>query len=247
MRYMGLFITFEGGEATGKTSQARQLWDRLRVEGYVCSLVREPGGTALGEKLRPLLKGHTPPTPIAELFLFSAARAELVTRHIWPELDRGSIVIADRYVHSTIAYQGYGYEGRKGGPTQKQIQAVNLIATKDVMPDLTILLDMEPEEALKRIAALAPELSMEENAGQGGRVDKEGRKFEDENITFHKRVREGYLKQARRDPDRWLVVDASRAPDIVSSEIWERVVPLLPKTMTHISESQGTLENRRLI
>ena len=115
------------------------------------------------------------------------------------------------------------------------------------MPDLTILLDMEPEEALKRIAALAPELSMEENAGQAGRVDKEGRKFEDENITFHKRVREGYLKQARRDPDRWLVVDASRAPDIVSSEIWERVVPLLPKTMTHISENQDTLENRRLI
>ena len=112
------------------------------------------------------------------------------------------------------------------------------------MPDLTILLDMEPEEALKRIAALAPELSMRENAG---RVDKEGRKFEDENITFHKRVREGYLKQARRDPDRWLVVDASRAPDIVSSEIWERVVLLLPKTMTHISESQETLENRRLI
>ena len=110
---MGLFITFEGGEGTGKTSQARQLWDRLRVEGYVCSLVREPGGTALGEKLRPLLKGQTPPTPIAELLLFSAARAELVTRHIGPELERGSIVIADRYVHSTIAYQGYGYEGRK--------------------------------------------------------------------------------------------------------------------------------------
>jgi dTMP kinase len=78
-------------------------------------------------------------------------------------------------VHSTIAYQGYGYEGRKGGPTQKQIQAVNLIATKDVMPDLTILLDMEPEEALKRIAALKPELSVGESAGQEGRVDKEGR------------------------------------------------------------------------
>ena len=115
------------------------------------------------------------------------------------------------------------------------------------MPDLTILLDMEPEEALNRIAALKPELSIGENAGQGGRVDKEGRKFEDENITFHKRVREGYLKQARRDPGTWLVVDASRASDIVSSEIWERVEPLLPKTMTHISESQDTLENRRLI
>ena len=247
MRYMGLFITFEGGEATGKTSQARQLWDRLRVEGYVCSLVREPGGTALGEKLRPLLKGQTPPTPIAELLLFSAARAELVTRHIGPELVRGSIVIADRYVHSTIAYQGYGYEGRKGGPTQKQIQTVNLIATKDVMPDLTILLDMDPEEALNRLAVVRPELSSREEAVQEGRLEKEGRKFEDENITFHRRVREGYLKQARRDPERWLVVDARQAPDVVSSEIWERVESLLPKAATNISESQDTLENRRLI
>ena len=244
---MGLFITFEGGEGTGKTSQARQLWDKLRLEGYVCSLVREPGGTALGEKLRPLLKGQTPPTPIAELLLFSAARAELVTRHIGPELERGSIVIADRYVHSTIAYQGYGYEGRKGGPTQKQIQSVNLIATKDVMPDLTILLDMEPEEALKRIAALTPELSMEENAGQGGRVDKEGRKFEDENITFHKRVREGYLKQARRDPERWLIVDAVQEPEAVSTVIWARVKPLLPSRVTKASVTLSGEKRRRLI
>ena len=244
---MGLFITFEGGEGTGKTSQARQLWDRLRLEGYVCSLVREPGGTALGEKLRPLLKGQTPPTPIAELLLFSAARAELVTRHIGPELERGSIVIADRYVHSTIAYQGYGYEGRKGGPTQKQIQAVNLIATKDVMPDLTILLDMEPEEALKRIAALTPELSVGENTGHGGRVDKEGRKFEDENITFHKRVREGYLKQARRDPERWLIVDAAQVPEAVSTVIWARVKPLLPSKVTKASVTLSGEKRRRLI
>ena len=244
---MGLFITFEGGEGTGKTSQARQLWDKLRLEGYVCSLVREPGGTALGEKLRPLLKGQTPPTPIAELLLFSAARAELVTRHIGPELERGSIVIADRYVHSTIAYQGYGYEGRKGGPTQKQIQAVNLIATKDVMPDLTILLDMEPEEALKRIAALKPELSVGENPGQGGRVDKEGRKFEDENITFHKRVREGYLKQARRDPERWLIVDAAQGPEAVSTVIWARVKPLLPSKVTKASVTLSGEKRRRLI
>ena len=244
---MGLFITFEGGEGTGKTSQARQLWDKLRLEGYVCSLVREPGGTALGEKLRPLLKGQTPPTPIAELLLFSAARAELVTRHIGPELERGSIVIADRYVHSTIAYQGYGYEGRKGGPTQKQIQAVNLIATKDVMPDLTILLDMEPEEALKRIAALKPELSVGENAGQGGRVDKEGRKFEDENITFHKRVREGYLKQARRDPGRWLIVDAAQEPEAVSTVIWASVKPLLPSRVTKASVTLSGEKRRRLI
>ena len=244
---MGFFITFEGGEGTGKTSQARQLWDRLRAEGYVCSLVREPGGTVLGEKLRPLLKGQTPPTPIAELLLFSAARAELVTRHIGPELERGSIVIADRYVHSTIAYQGYGYEGRKGGPTQKQIQAVNLIATKDVMPDLAILLDMEPDEALNRIAALAPELSIGENAGQGGRVDKEGRKFEDENITFHKRVREGYLKQARRDPERWLVVDAAQEPEAVSTAIWARVKPLLPPRVTKASLTLHGEKRRRLI
>ena len=247
MRYMGLFISFEGGEGTGKTSQSWRLRDRLAGMGYDCFLVREPGGTDIGEKLRPLLKGQTPPTPIAELLLFSAARAELVTKHIAPELNQGHIVITDRYVHSTIAYQGYGYEGRKGRPTHKQIEEVNRIATRDILPDLTILLDMEPEEALNRLAAVKPELSLGEDPVEKGRVDKEGRKFEDENITFHKRVREGYLKQARRDPERWLIVDARQDADIVSSEIWGRVEPLLTKTVPHISESQDTLETRRLI
>ena len=125
------------------------------------------GGNGPRRKTQAAAQGPYPSDTHSGASPVLGGEAELVTRHIGPELERGSIVIADRYVHSTIAYQGYGYEGRKGGPTQKQIQAVNLIATKDVMPDLTILLDMEPDEALKRIAALAPELSIGENAGQG--------------------------------------------------------------------------------
>lgn len=244
---MGLFITFEGGEATGKTSQSWRLRDRLVGMGYDCFLVREPGGTDIGEKLRPLLKGQTPPTPIAELLLFSAARAELVARHIAPELKQGHIVITDRYVHSTIAYQGYGYEGRKGRPTHRQIEEVNQIATRDILPNLTILLDMEPEEALNRLAVVNPELPLVEQAVQEGRVDKEGRKFEEENLSFHKRVREGYLRLAKRDPDKWLVIDAANDPDTVASIIWERVVPLLPAASTDTPENQETLETGRLI
>ena len=242
---MGLFISFEGGEATGKTVQSRRLRDKLRNEGFTCSLVREPGGTALGEALRPLLKGQTPPTPIAELLLFSAARAELVARHIGPELERGSIVITDRYLHSTIAYQGYGYEGRKGVPTQKQIQAINDITTKGILPDLTILLDMEPEVALKRLErelSLANEPALEDRSFEQGL-----RKFENENVTFHRRVREGYLKLARRDPKKWLVLDASQAQDVVTTAIWESVQHLLPKRVTQASLILRGEENRRLI
>ena len=245
---MRLFISFEGGEATGKSLQVRLLFDRLQRMGHKCFSVSEPGGTRLGEYLRPFIKGEISLTPMAELFLFSASRAQLVYSHIEPELKQGTIVVIDRYVDSTIAYQGYGYEDSKGRPTLEQIQTVNLIATKDVMPDLTVLLDMDPEEALSRRA-----LQLSLDSGDGAPMalpriyDEEQSKFENKSMAFHKKVRAGYLRLAKKEPERWFVVDARQSIETIETTIWDKVKSLLSATATHISESQDTLENRRLI
>ena len=221
---MGLFISFEGGEATGKSLQARLLFHRLRRMGHRCLSLNEPGGTPLGDFLRPFIKGDTSLTPTSELFLFSAARAQLVYGQIEPELQQGAIVIVDRYVDSTTAYQGYGYEGSRGRPTLEQIQAINLIATRDIMPDLTVLLDMDPEEALPRRA-----LQLALDSGEGTpialpRIYEEGQsKFENKGMAFHKKVREGYLRLANREPGRWFVVDALQPAKTVEAIIWDRV------------------------
>ena len=180
--------------------------------------------------------------------MFSASRAQLVYSHIESELKQGTIVIIDRYVDSTIAYQGYGYEDSKGRPTLEQIQAVNLIATKDVMPDLTVLLDMAPEEALSRRA-----LQLSLDSGEGAPMalpriyDEEQSKFENKSMAFHKKVRAGYLRLAKKEPERWFVVDARQSIETIETTIWNKVESLLSATATHISDSQDTLENRRLI
>ena len=221
---MGLFISFEGGEATGKTAQTERLYNRLQRMSYRCFNLHEPGGTPLGDHLRPLIKGDTSLTPTSELFLFSAARAQLVYSRIEPELQQGSIVIVDRYVDSTTVYQGYGYEGTKGRPTLEQIQTINLIATRDIMPDITVLLDMDPEEALPR---RTPRLALDTNQGTQAvlpRFYEEGQsKFEIKNMAFHRKVRGGYLKLARREPERWMIVDARQAADAIELTIWKRV------------------------
>ena len=221
---MGLFISFEGGEATGKSAQAERLYNRLHRMSYRCFSLHEPGGTPLGDRIRPLIKGDTSLTPTTELFLFSAARAQLVYTRIEPELHQGAVVIVDRYVDSTTVYQGYGYEGVKGRPTLDQIQAINLIATKEIMPDLTILLDMDPEEALPRRTPRLPLDADQDSQSVEPRFYEEGQsKFEIKNMAFHKKVREGYLKLAKRDPERWMVVDANQPADDVEQQIWERV------------------------
>ena len=221
---MGLFISFEGGEATGKTAQTERLYNRLQRMSYRCFNLHEPGGTPLGDHLRPLIKGDTSLTPTSELFLFSAARAQLVYSRIEPELQQGSIVIVDRYVDSTTVYQGYGYEGTKGRPTLEQIQTINLIATRDIMPDITVLLDMDPEEALPR---RTPRLALDTNQGTQAvlpRFYEEGQsKFEIKNMAFHRKVRGGYLKLARREPERWMIVDARQPADAIELTIWKRV------------------------
>ena len=226
---MSLFISFEGGEGTGKTTQAQLLRDRLTEQGYKCLLVHEPGGTPLGERLRPLIKGEISMSCGAELFLFSAARAELVSTVIKPSLKAGITVITDRYVDSTTAYQGYGRR-----LSLEYVQAINALATQQVMPDLTLFLDVKPEDALKRLSPIQVRLSLDESAAEiGGRQDDEGqRKFEEEAIEFHKRVRQGYLKLAKKEPDRWVIVDAVRSKEEVRETIWEKVKTVLTPALT---------------
>ena len=242
-RFRGLFISFEGGEATGKSAQAARLYNRLQQMSYRCFNLHEPGGTPLGDHLRPLIKGDVSLTPTTELFLFSAARAQLVYSRIEPELQQGAIVIVDRYVDSTTVYQGYGYEGARGRPTLDQIQAINSIATRDIIPDLTILLDMDPEQALPR---RTPRLAIEADQGSQTvkpRLYEEGQsKFEIKNMAFHKKVREGYLKLARKDPERWLVVDARQPADDIEQLIWKRVQAAITNM-----ESRQPLDTGRLI
>ncbi|MFQ5874010.1 MAG: dTMP kinase [Dehalococcoidia bacterium] len=223
---MSLFISFEGGEGTGKTTQSESLRDRLVESGLRYILVHEPGGTTLGERLRPLIKGELSMSYGSELFLFSAARAELVSNVIKPSLKAGITVISDRYVDSTIAYQGYGRR-----LNLEHVRAINALATQGIMPDLTVLLDMAPEDALKRLGPLQMGLSLDRSGtGSGVRLDSEGqRKFEEEEIQFHNRVRQGYLKLAKKEPDRWLVVDAGHSVEAVANTIWARVQSMLSK------------------
>ena len=240
---MGLFISFEGGEATGKSAQAERLYNRLQRMSYRCFSLHEPGGTPLGDHLRPLLKGDTSLTPTTELFLFSAARTQLVYSRIEPELQQGAIVIVDRYVDSTTVYQGYGYEGAKGRPTLDQIHAINLIATRAIMPDLTILLDMDPEQALPRRTPRLPLDINQDSQTVEPRFYEEGQsKYEIKNIAFHRKVREGYLKLVKREPKRWMIVDASQPADDIELLIWERV-------QTAIADMEGrrSMDKGRLV
>jgi dTMP kinase len=202
---LSLFITFEGGEGCGKSTQARALFRKLSRSGYPVLLIKEPGSTPLGQGLARWLKNAAATIdPVSELFLFAAARARLVSQVIGPALEKGEIVISDRFADSTAAYQGYGR-----GLDLSFVNAVNHAATGGLRPNLIILLDMEVE------------------AGLGRKRSKQDR-FEREEIAFHRRVREGYLKLAAADPGRWLVLNATLPQKEVQKLIWERVKQLLP-------------------
>lgn len=223
---MSLFISFEGGEGSGKSTQAQVLFNRLRAAYVRCILVREPGTTPLGEYLREWLKREQKPedttSATAELLLFAAARAELVKKVLRPALADGLLVITDRYSDSTAAYQGYG----RGLPLE-DVHAVNRIATEGLSPDVTFLLDCPPDRAMTRIGVEGQAAT----SGQGGptRLDPEGtRRFEQESLGFHTRVRQGYLALAREAPDRWNVVNATRGIEEISNEIWKTVEARLP-------------------
>ncbi len=203
---MALFITFEGGEGCGKSVQAKALYRRLSQLAIPVVLTHEPGGTSFGRKIGQWLKWTegTDISPLTELLLFNASRAQLVTKVIQPSLESGKTVICDRYADSTTAYQSYGR-----GLDLEMVKAVNNAATQGLKPDLTVLLDISAEEGLAR-----------------KRAEKQDR-FEQEDIAFHQRVREGYVKLAANDPQRWLVVDASQSKRKIAEIIWQRVSQLL--------------------
>ncbi len=217
---MALFISFEGGEGSGKSTQAGRLHRALHETGVSTLLIHEPGTTRLGLHIRQLMKsrpwGEDIVSPIAELFLFSASRAELVEKTLKVEMDRSQLVIiADRYVHSTVAYQGYGRGIRIG-----LINAINELACQDVMPDMTFLLDCDPVDGLKRVEAQAHLF----DTVSAVRLDEEGsRRFEEEPLDFHKRIRQGYLKLAKDEPEKWTVLNAMDSPDAIFERIWHTV------------------------
>jgi len=211
----GLFIAFEGGEGSGKTTQARLIAIWLREIGYDVVTTHEPGATKVGMRLRALLldTAHTGMSPHAEALMYAADRAEHVASVIKPALDRGAVVISDRYVDSSLAYQGNGR-----GLSNADIAQLNSWATGGRMPDLTILLDMPPEAGLGRRARSADRL-------------------EAEPPEFHRRVRAGFLELARADPSRYLVLDATRSVAEVSSEIKDRIRQILPDPVPHTAEA----------
>jgi dTMP kinase len=203
---LGLFITFEGGEGCGKSTQSRLLLKKLEQRNIPVVLTHEPGGTALGNELRKTLKRQRnfSISPQAELFLLAASRAQLVAELIRPALQEGKVVLCDRFTHSTTVYQGYGR-----GLDFTAIKMVNNMATRHLNPDLIIFLDISPEQGLARKQSLKD-------------------RFELEDLSFHRRVREGYLKMAAAEPDRWLVIDASLPKGKIAGIIWERVSRFLP-------------------
>ena len=197
---MGLFIVFEGSEGSGKSTQSRMLYQFLKEKGYKVILTREPGGTPLGDVLRPFLKTSKGLDPLSELFLFASARAQLVKEVIAPTLERHEIVICDRFAQSTVAYQGGGRR-----LNTELINRVNQEATTGIEPDIVVLLDQSVEVGLNRKEKI---------------LDA----FEMEDMEFHQRVRESYLTQASENPEKWVVLDATRSQSSLSKEIWDKVI-----------------------
>lgn len=203
---MAIFITFEGGEGSGKSVQAKALFRRLSDLAVPVLLTHEPGGTPFGEKLGHWLKWARDAyiSPLTELMLFNASRAQLVAEVIEPNLKSGKAVISDRYADSTTVYQGYGRE-----LDLAMVKATNKAATQGLKPDLTILLDIPVEEGLAR------------------KMTRKQDRFEQETAIFHQRVREGYLELAAAGPRRWLVVDATQSKQQIADIIWQRVSRLI--------------------
>jgi dTMP kinase len=211
----GLFVAFEGGEGTGKTTQARLIAIWLREQGYDVVTTHEPGATKIGMRLRALLldTAHAGMSPQAEMLMYAADRAEHVASVIEPALARGAVVISDRYVDSSLAYQGAGR-----GLRQQDIARLNSWATGGRIPDLTVLLDMPPEDGLSRRARSADRL-------------------ESEPPEFHRRVRNGFLALARSDPSRYLVIDAASPVEAITEEIKDRIREILPDPVPSTAEA----------
>jgi dTMP kinase len=196
-----MFITFEGTEGTGKSSQLAVLAESLQQAGYTLFVTREPGGTAIGDQVRAILSDmqNTAMLPRTEFLLFQSSRAQLVEQELRPRLARGELVLCDRYADSTVAYQGYGYQQLD----LEQVRAIVHFATGGLTPDLTILLDIDVELGLRR---------KRQAGGEWNRLD-------DYAVAFYQRVRRAYLEMARLEPQRWVIIDASLPFDQVQAEI----------------------------
>jgi len=199
-----MFITFEGLDFSGKSTQANLLVERLKKAKHVVRFLREPGGTKISERVREILldRSHLEMTEAAELLLFSASRTQLVAEVIVPALQRGETVVCDRYYDSTTAYQGYGR-----GFNLESVHHINKIATAGTDPDLTILVDIPVDEIERRKAAAGMTFDRMESAGR----------------EFYERVRKGYLDIARNEPGRFILVDGLASIDAVKTQIWQAV------------------------
>ncbi|MCF7848851.1 MAG: dTMP kinase [Kiritimatiellales bacterium] len=202
----GKFITFEGPDGSGKSTQVRLLAERLKAQCITVHCTREPGGTATGEAIRNILQHDAVDEALGartELLLFAASRAQLMNFKILPALERGDWIICDRFIDSTMAYQGYG----RGLPLDT-LNSINHFAIGGRKPDVTLLLDLDVGRAFQRMAPLF-------NSGE-----ESPDRFEREDREFHEKVRAGYLELADGEPDRFRVVDADRLANVVADEIW---------------------------
>lgn len=204
----GKFLTFEGIDGSGKSTQLAMLAAKLRSTGYDVVTTREPGGTPLGVALRAaFLETHGPVAPMAELLSFAADRAQHVEYLVKPEVAAGKIVISDRYADATFAYQGAGR-----GFTEEQVNSVIALATGGLKPDLTLFFDITPGEAIRRMSS---------------RPDAKRNRMDDETAEFYTRVREAYLGIAEREPDRFIVVEASGSIDDIHGSVMDIVLARL--------------------
>lgn len=202
------FITFEGPEGAGKSTQVRLLAARLAAGGVPHLLTREPGGTDIGGRLRELvLDARSEMTPMTEFLIYSASRAQLVQEVVRPALERGEVVVCDRYVDSSYAYQGYGR-----GLDLGELRAVSAAATGGLTPDLTVLLNIEPQLGLMRAA----------DVSEPDRIERAG-------LDFHWRLKQGFMELAFAEPQRFLVLDATKSQEALSERIWQVVTPLMSR------------------
>ena len=203
----GYFITFEGSEGCGKTTQIEALAKALEAQGKTVLITREPGGTLIGEKIRDLLQDPSHKNDISdmtELLLFSASRAELITSRIQPALSRGEIVICDRFYDSTFVYQGLGR-----AIDMNIVEQLNQITVGTLKPDLTILLDLDAKIGIERA-----------KSRQSGELDR----IENESLAFFEAVRNGYLELAKKEPERFKTIDGLLSVDAIKKIIWDTVV-----------------------
>ncbi len=205
----GAFIAFEGIEGSGKSTQIARLRDRLQAAGREVVCVREPGGTRLGDRVRSILldRDQVGMSPVAEMLLFAASRAQIVREVLRPALERGAVVLCDRFLHSSLSYQGHAR-----GLGRDRVLRVNLEATEGLLPDRVVLLDLDPDASLAR-------------ALERGAPDR----FEQEAMDFHHDVRAGFLAEAELDPDRFAVLDGGADADAVTTSIHAALTDLLPE------------------